>query len=218
MKARQVIEKARRDANNMLEELKKQRSEMDKQSFQRIRSAVRSSINKLDAGDIPLEAKPQDGKPLGKRAAVGMTVFVPKLSKSGEIVSISGDNARVNCGGLSISCKINELYTRESTADKKPDKPKPRGTAKLVRSERQDTGMELDIRGETVMDALDAIDRFIDRAVLDRMGSVTIIHGKGTGALRAGVHSHLKGHRQVKGFHLGAYGEGDSGVTVVELK
>lgn len=218
MKARQVIEKARRDANNMLEELKKQRSEMDKQSFQRIRSAVRSSINKLDAGDIPLEAKPQDGKPLGKRAAVGMTVFVPKLSKSGEIVSISGDNARVNCGGLSISCKINELYTRESTADKKPDKPKPQGTAKLVRSERQDTGMELDIRGETVMDALDAIDRFIDRAVLDRMGSVTIIHGKGTGALRAGVHSHLKGHRQVKGFHLGAYGEGDSGVTVVELK
>ncbi len=111
MKARQVIEKARRDANNMLEELKKQRSEMDKQSFQRIRSAVRSSINKLDAGDIPLEAKPQDGKPLGKRAAVGMTVFVPKLSKSGECVSISGDNARVNCCGLSISCKINELFT-----------------------------------------------------------------------------------------------------------
>lgn len=217
MKARQVIEKARRDANNMLEELKKQKNEMEKQSYQRIRSAVRSSINRLDSVDIPLETKPPNGELIGNRAFVGMTVFVPKLSKAGEILSISAENARVNCGGLVISCKTDELYTYDKP-EEKPSKPKLQGTAKLVRSDRSDTGMELDIRGETVMDALEAIDRFIDRAVLDRMGSVTIIHGKGTGALRAGVHSHLKGHRQVKGFHLGAYGEGDSGVTVVELK
>lgn len=216
MKARQVVEKARRDANNMLEELKKQKSEMDKQSYQRIRSAIRTGINKLDVEEAPVSKKPSEGTALGKNAAVGMTVFVPKLSKAGEILSISGVNARVNCKGLVISCKTDELYAHKESEVK--TKPQQKSTAKLVRSDRTDTGMELDIRGETVMDALDAIDRFIDRAVLDRMGSVTIIHGKGTGALRAGVHSHLKGHRQVKGFHLGAYGEGDSGVTVVELK
>lgn len=216
MKARQVVEKARRDASNMLEELKKQRNEMDKLSYQRIRSAIRSGMNKLEVEDAVSVIKPAAGEPLGKKAAVGMTVLVPRLSKTGEIISVSGDNVRVNCGGLAISCKANELYIHDKPQE--TAKPQNKSTAKLVRSDRTDTGMELDIRGETVMDALEAIDRFIDRAVLDRMGSVTIIHGKGTGALRAGVHSHLKGHRQVKGFHLGAYGEGDSGVTVIELK
>ena len=69
-----------------------------------------------------------------------------------------------------------------------------------------------------VADACEEIDRFIDDAILDHLSTVTIIHGKGTGALRAGVHSFLKTHRRVKKFNLGAYGEGHSGVTIVELK
>lgn len=215
-KARQLVEKARREANDMLEELKKQKSEMDKQSYQKMRSAIRSGINKLDIDDVPSQNKHIDGKPLGADAAEGMTVFVPKISKTGQIVSITGDNARINCSGLLITCKVSELYTAE---EKKEDKGKrQKSTVRLVRSDRQDTGMELDIRGQIVADAIEQIDRFIDRAVLDRMNSITIIHGKGTGALRYGVHAHLKGHRQVKSFHLGAYGEGDSGVTIVELK
>ncbi len=216
VKARQMVEKARREANDMLEQLKKQKNEIDKQSYQKMRSAIRSGINKLDVDDIAPASKPIDGIPIGANAAVGMSVYVPKISKSGEIVSITGENARVNCSGLLITCKVKELYKNE---EKKEDKDKlQKSTARLVKSDRQDTGMELDIRGQIVADAIEQIDRFIDRAVLDRMTSVTIIHGKGTGALRYGVHAHLKGHKQVKGFHLGSYGEGDSGVTIVELK
>jgi DNA mismatch repair protein MutS2 len=69
-----------------------------------------------------------------------------------------------------------------------------------------------------VEEALLEVDRFLDNAVLCGLERVTIIHGKGTAALRAAMHSHLKGHRQVKGFRLGVYGEGETGVTVVELK
>ena len=77
---------------------------------------------------------------------------------------------------------------------------------------------DLDLRGMTVEEALLEVDRFLDNAVMCGLERVTIIHGKGTGALRAAVQQHLKGHRQVKGFRLGAYGEGENGVTVVELK
>ena len=77
---------------------------------------------------------------------------------------------------------------------------------------------DLDLRGMTVEEALLEVDRFLDNAVLCGLERVTLIHGKGTGALRAAVQQHLRGHKQVKGFRLGTYGEGETGVTVVELK
>ena len=79
-------------------------------------------------------------------------------------------------------------------------------------------GMELDLRGKMVDEALMEVDQFIDHAIMNGLGSVVIIHGKGTGALRTGIQQHLRTHRNVKSFRLGAYGEGDAGVTVVELK
>ncbi len=217
IKARQVVEKARRDANTMLETLKKQKDELDKASYLRMKSSIKSAVNKIDVDSLyERKENAYDGKPIGTDAKVGQSVLVLKLSKTGIIVSISGDSARVNCSGLVINCKLSDLYS--APAKKEVEKSKQQGSAKFVRQQNSDAHMELDIRGEMVMDACEMIDRFLDEAVLDRLSTVTIIHGKGTGALRTGVHSHLKGHRQVKGFRLGAYGEGDSGVTVVELK
>lgn len=216
VKARQIIEKARREATLMLEELKKQKGELDKISYQRMRSAIRTSAAKLGTDELYSESKPvQNGTPL-ENVTVGQTVLVSKMSKTGTVESITGNSVRVNCGGLVISCKLNELF---SAPKEKTEKNKQKqSSARFVRDISRDARMELDIRGEMVIDACEAIDSFLDDAILDHMSTVTIIHGKGTGALRAGVHSHLKGHRQVKSFHLGAYGEGDSGVTVVELK
>ncbi len=216
--ASRLVEKARRDAGDMLEQLKKQKSEMEKSSYQKIRSAIRSEMNKLDVDDIGARPAPEYGAPVGDSAAVGMRVHVGKLAKTGVIEKLSGKTARVNCGGIMISCKLSELYVPPAEKESKKPVAKQQSSARLVRAERNDTGLELDIRGETVMDACDKIDRFLDRAVIDRISSVTVIHGKGTGALRSGVHAHLKGHRAVKSFRLGTYGEGDSGVTVVELK
>ncbi len=76
----------------------------------------------------------------------------------------------------------------------------------------------LDIRGEMVADGLERLDKFLDDALLAGLSTVTIVHGKGTGALRTGVQSYLRAHPRVKSFRLGQAGEGDAGVTVVELR
>ena len=77
---------------------------------------------------------------------------------------------------------------------------------------------ELDIRGQTALDALLDVDNFIDAAVMSGVHQLSIIHGKGTGALRTAVQRHLKKHPSVKSYRLGVFGEGESGVTIVELK
>ena len=77
---------------------------------------------------------------------------------------------------------------------------------------------EVDLRGKTVGEALMDLDQFLDSAVLMGVGMVSIIHGKGTGALRSAVQQHLKTHPSVKSFRLGVYGEGENGVTIAELK
>lgn len=216
VKARQLIEKARRESNLLLENLKKQKDEIDKASYQKMKSSIRVGVQKLDVDGLYADSKPINSSNPLNEVKVGQTVLVGKMSKNGEVVSVSGNTARVNCGGLIIGCNISDLY--EPLQNKNDKSHKKQSTARLVRDIEHKSGMELDIRGEMVIDACEAIDRFLDDAVLDRLNTVTIIHGKGTGALRAGVHSHLKGHRQVKSFHIGAYGEGDSGVTIVELK
>ena len=213
-KARQVIEKARHDAAVMLENLKAQKDELDKATYHRVKSAIRSGMSKLEV-EGAYSRPAVSGEPL-ENVRPGDTVLVSKLGKTGEVVSVTGDTARVKCGALTVLSKLSELFA--PPPERKAAENKPQSTAKVVRSSSADVKMELDIRGETVLDATEAIDRFLDNAVMDRLSCVSIIHGKGTGALRTGVHAHLKGHRQVKSFRLGAYGEGDSGVTVVELK
>ncbi len=216
VKARQVIEKARRDANAFLEDLKKQKAELEKASLQKIKSAVKRGAAALDSDDLyDRKLEMPVGTPLGSAAKVGQTVFVPKLSKTGEIVSLSGSNARVNCSGIAVTVKTDEIFPAKVEKEEKNNKS---SSFRLERSLTRDVKMELDIRGQMVADACELIDRFIDDAVLDHLSTVTIIHGKGTGALRAGVHAFLKTHSRVKRFNLGAYGEGDSGVTIVELK
>ena len=76
----------------------------------------------------------------------------------------------------------------------------------------------MDLRGQTVDEALVSIDKYLDDAFLSGLREVTLIHGKGTGALRDGIHQYLRRHPHVNTFRLGKYGEGESGVTVVELK
>ena len=111
VKARQIIEKARREATLMLEELKKQKGELDKISYQRMRSAIRTSAAKLGTDELYSESKPvQNGTPL-ENVTVGQTVLVSKMSKTGTVESITGNSVRVNCGGLVISCKLNELFS-----------------------------------------------------------------------------------------------------------
>jgi len=84
--------------------------------------------------------------------------------------------------------------------------------------QNRNVGLELDIRGQVLDEAIMNLDKYLDDAFLAGLTEVNIIHGKGTGTLRGGIHQHLKYHPHVKSFRLGRFGEGESGVTVVELK
>ena len=107
------------------------------------------------------------------------------------------------------------------TAAKETKKQSGKTTSSSFKTSLHDSDrsfLELDLRGKTVDEAVVEIDRFIDDAEMAGIGQISLIHGKGTGALRTGVQAYLKNHPRVKSFRIGAYGEGDAGVTVVTLR
>jgi DNA mismatch repair protein MutS2 len=119
---------------------------------------------------------------------------------------------------MQVTAKESEVYLLENQQKAKPKTPaKGRGTG-TTQLRTVAVPSEIDIRGMETLEAMPIVERYIDDASMGRLESVRIIHGKGTGALRQSVHETLRRHKRVKGFRLGRYGEGETGVTVVELK
>ncbi len=213
-KARMVVENARRQADAFLKELKEKQDRLDKATAQALKSGIKSGTAKLlDQLDSPASAAPK-AKALQEELKVGMRVYVAKMNRHGTVLALLGPQVQVDCDGIRLKISRTELF-----APKEEERKAPKATMRVHRTEAHKRATaELDLRGETILDAEDKIDLFLDSALLDHLHSVTIIHGKGTGALRTGVHQFLKNHPLVKSFRLGNYGEGDSGITVVELK
>ncbi len=212
-KAHHIVETARRQAELLQQELANLRAQMDKATYQNLKSGIRRSAGKLEAPQLPQKKAPDLGEMLKVPPKAGDTVFVPALGKKATVESVSGKTVHVQADGIRLRVDISSLRTASADAEEKPK------TGVFVRRAEFNAGVktELDVRGHTVDEAVEEIDRFIDQAVLGKMQNVTVIHGKGTGALRAGVHSFLKTHPSVRVFRLGEFGQGDSGVTVIEL-
>ena len=122
----------------------------------------------------------------------------------------------LQAGKMKMTVKAQQVRLPEGQPKKKPAAPSSGSSAKLNLQSR--AASELDIRGYETLEAESVVENYIDAAVMAKLGTVTIIHGKGTGALRKAVHEMLKRNKAVKSFRLGRYGEGEAGVTVVELK
>ncbi len=116
---------------------------------------------------------------------------------------------------MRITAKEDEVYLLENQPG--PEARTSAGSSD-VKLRQRSVSPELDLRGMETLEALPVMERYIDSALMAKLSTVTIIHGKGTGALRAAVQQNLKKNKQVKSFRLGHFGEGESGVTVVELK
>ena len=149
---------------------------------------------------------------------VGATVELINLGVKAEILTTPDAKGECTVQAGALKLKANLKNMRMS----KPDKPKP-GPRKKAGGGASGVSVraverECDVRGMNVEEAILAIDMFLDGATLNRLNEVNIIHGKGTGVLRAGVHKHLRAHPSVAEFRLGRYGEGEDGVTVVTLK
>ncbi len=152
----------------------------------------------------------QEQRPL----RVGDRVWVPSLGREALVVALHGDQAEVAAGAFRLRARVDELERRDEERPTPP--PLPPGV-RVVRQSTRRPSRELDLRGQTVDEALAALDAYLDEAYMAGLPTVRVIHGKGTGALRRAVREALEGHPLVAAFRPGDRHEGGNGVTVVEL-
>ena len=213
---------ARAVSNTVFHELdqmkKKQKEGQDWQNVNQQRSALRQRINQADE-KFHTRSLPQEEETPTRPAQVGDTVELKRMGTRAQVLQVNKDGSlQLQAGILKISAKQSEV--RVVDAPKHNAQKQMRRMVRRVQSQMRASGArpELDIRGMTGDEGVAMVDRFLDDAVMAHLTTVTIIHGKGTGALRQAVQQHLKTCKYVKGFRLGRYGEGETGVTIVELK
>ena len=199
---------------NEMEELKKQKNKaLTAEQKAKLKSGLRALENEAD----PVRKKDEEAYVLPRPLKKGDPVLIYDIDKKGTILQPpdkDGKTALVQAGIIQTRVPVSNLRL----LNEKPVK-KPQGSVtRSVNRANVRAAMELDVRGQTSDEALMNVDQFIDSAVLAGINMLTIIHGKGTGALRAAVQQHLKRHPNVKSFRLGTFGEGEAGVTIVELK
>jgi len=149
----------------------------------------------------------------------GDLVRISGIDKTATVIEVSGKNVTLQMGSARIKKKVDDLEFAEKPSRKKKETHADKGGVSVdVNRMERSAGTELDIRGMTALEADALIDEFIDNCAVMGLNVCSIIHGKGTGALRNAVHYKLAHSKQVKSYRLGVYGEGETGVTVVELK
>ena len=220
--AKRLVERARRDAEALVEELDKLRRQKDDADFSQkaaaARSQLKSRLNKLEDDIDPVTKKRRDNYVLPRPLKVGDEVLLTELDKPAVVIGLPDNSGNVEVQAGIIRTRVAVMSVR--LLDKKPKATAPaarRTSGDFSRSSRS-ARTELDLRGMTTEEALLEVDKFLDDARLSGLERITIIHGKGTGALRAAVQAHLRTCPGVDSFRLGAYGEGETGVTVVTMK
>ena len=155
-----------------------------------------------------------------KDLKVGASVYLRATDQTGVVQSVRAEKkeAEVLCGSMRMRCKFSELFVVENTQMRQTNKKKEKVQITKSLAPRPAPSLEINVIGETVQDALSQIVGFLDTAVLANLEEVRIVHGMGTGKLRAGIHEFLKKQKHVESYRLGKYGEGDTGVTIVKIK
>ncbi len=222
--ARSIIEQARDAADQTFKELNEMRRRQEQARDWVDDNGQRAELRrKLNEADAALGGKKEDlpPPPPTRDAALGDTVELLKMGTQAEVVGVNKDGTlQLQAGILKLKAKQSEVRVLEDvTARKKQSARDKQRSASVSRPFRAAAAKaELDLRGMMVDEALGAVDLFLDNALMGKLETVTIIHGKGTGALRKAVREHLKKSRYVKEYRPGVYGEGEDGVTVATLK
>ena len=222
--AKRILRDARTAADQVFQELSEMRKAQAKAermlNENEARAALRRTLNEAEEAvsrrDARQEPIPKPSRPI----RAGDLVEIPGVKTPAEVVSVGKDGTlQLKAGILKMKAKVDEvrlIEDDERAARKKAPSVTIRQNAD--RALRASAARELDIRGMETLEAESVVENFISAAVMGKLETVTIIHGKGTGALRKAVHDILRRNKAVKSFRLGVYGEGESGVTVVTLK
>ena len=216
--AQYILEDARRAANQVSEELKQMRKQMkdsaDIQGFNQRQAELRRGLNQAE--DALREKQVVKERPKPSRDPMpGDTVELLKFGSRATVLGKNKDGTySLKAGIMNLTAKPEEIYLIEN-ANKVQVKKKPAPTGREFRNSAM--SQEIDLRGMDAIEAVCVLDRFLDDAMRNNLQTVRIIHGKGTGTLRAAVQEDLRRNKYIKKFRLGAYGEGEDGVTIAEF-
>ena len=224
-RAMSIIEQTRMQSNMLLNELEELKKAKDKEALRKglsdAKSKVGNRLNKLQDEANPVIEKKLENYVPPRPFKQGDTVKLADTGREGSLLSVPNMQGQcyVQVGSMRVKTNAKNLRLVEKKDRSGSDRPKPTGKIKksVTSNMNRRGGMELDIRGYMGDDGVMEVERFIDSAIMSGLSQVVIIHGKGTGALREAVHAALR-RMPVKSFRLGVYGEGEAGVTVVELK
>ncbi|MCR4925064.1 MAG: endonuclease MutS2 [Clostridiales bacterium] len=222
--ASHIVEKARREAFSLMEEINKLKKEQAKtkdaaELARRAKQTLKKGLDSIDDAANPVfERYIDENYVLERPLRVGDEIIIADMGTKAEVVELpdKNDNVLVQAGLMKTRVALSNI--RLIGEKKKKEQPKTRNVKNVQSRSEMKVETSLDLRGMNVEEAIVEIDRFLDSATLAGVNEVTVIHGKGTGALRAGVQAYLKKHLQVKSFRNGVFGEGENGVTVVTLK
>ncbi len=218
-KAQEILQEAKDLADKTIRDFQKYASSNpDIRKMEEARANVREQIKK-SANASSQAAPPRKKKPLPKNLRIGDKVKVLSMNLTGTVHSLPNAKGEltVQMGILNSKVMLNDLEFVEEASDLTSKAPKT-SSGKIKMSKSQSVSTEINLLGRTADEAIALLDKYIDDAVLAHIPTIRIVHGKGTGVLRAAVQKYLKTNRSIASYRLGAFGEGDSGVTIAELK
>ncbi len=219
LQAKKIIDDATYQARKILlnakdeaEEIIKKISELeDKNKMNKIKNNLNNEIKelKIENNSVKSETKPEDLK-------IGMKVYIGSINQEGTILELPNKSkkVRVQIGMAKTDFYIEDIFIKKHNSEENK-------TVKINKKEiniKNNVPTELNVIGMTVDEAIPIIDKYLDECSMTSMKTTRIVHGKGTGRLRSGIHQYLKTHPHVKSFRNGTFGEGEMGVTIVELK
>ena len=219
--AEKIINAAKRQSSDFLLQLEKLKKEAENSNAtelaRKTRREMKNRFGEMDDIVNPRELADNwdEDYVLPREVVKGDSVIIRGIG-AGEVLEVGKDKVLVQSGMLKTRVKMADLMLTE-----KKKKPEPRRSASLYRTTSRadaDVRTEIDLRGQTVDEALENLGLYIDKCVLNNITEIRIIHGKGTGALRTAVKDYLHHHSNIREFRLGVYGEGESGVTIAALK
>lgn len=220
-KALSIIEDARYKSSLILNELEETKKQFNAQnaasSLDKARADYKKAMRELEDSADPIRENVSSGEKLDKIPQKGDIVVLSAFNRDATVLDVneSKKTVQVMSGSMKMWVSFDELRIKKS--GKSTEIKKTRNVTGLASKENRSVSGEIDIRGMASDEAILELDKYLDNAVLSGITTVTIIHGKGTGVLRKAVQTHLRGHKLVKTFRIGLFGEGENGVTIAEL-
>lgn len=220
-KASAIIESTRYKSSQLLNELEEMKKQLNAQNaaqnVDKARRDYKSSLTQMEDEANPVVDN-NTGDGLKKAPNVGDIVILTSFNRDATVVKVEESKKQlyVMSGSMKMWVGFDDCRLKKSNAPS-TEAPKTRKVSGITSRADRNVSGEIDIRGLATDEALLELDKYIDEAVLAGIGTITIIHGKGTGTLRKNVQAHLRHHRNIKTFRVGLFGEGENGVTIAEI-